>query len=69
MRSKASLSRWTVVCLFSSGSESTIPIIAKAKNYQNKVAVIDAVGTYTYKDLLDKSAKMATVLQNKVGGG
>jgi malonyl-CoA/methylmalonyl-CoA synthetase len=39
-----------------------IPLIAQAKQYGDRAAIIDAHGSYTYNDLLDASACIATAL-------
>lgn len=39
-----------------------IPLIERAKNNENKIAIVATEGSFTYRDLLDTSAQIATAL-------
>lgn len=39
-----------------------IPLIERAKNNENKIAIVATEGAFTYRDLLDASAQIATAL-------
>jgi malonyl-CoA/methylmalonyl-CoA synthetase len=41
---------------------SRLPLIARAERQGGRTAVVDSQGTFTYNDLLDASARVATVL-------
>src|SRR5881409_2763727 len=47
--------------------ESELPLIARARAHADRNAVVAAEGTFTYRDLLDASARVAACLL--AGGG
>jgi malonyl-CoA/methylmalonyl-CoA synthetase len=48
------------------GSAAQLPLIARAEEYVERIAILDTEGSYTYERLLDASARVASALLNGV---
>ncbi|XP_068200584.1 malonate--CoA ligase ACSF3, mitochondrial [Palaemon carinicauda] len=73
-RSSVVLKQWETrnipcICWFSSSSIPTTPTYGNAKNFQNRIAIVDEHGEHTYDQILKFSGHLARLIQNTLEKG